>query len=88
MDGLRRRGPDPARHGATEDWQAEAGAAQPFGRLIDPEEVARAVVFLASSDSGLMTGSVIHYDQSVWGGYSFAPPTPERAMSLDGALPA
>jgi len=49
--------------------------------------VARALVFLASSDSGLMTGSVIHYDQSVWGGYSFAPSTPERAMSLDGALP-
>ncbi len=68
-------------HGASEDWLAEAAAQQPFGRLIDPEEVARSVAFLASDDSGMMTGSVIHYDQSVWGGYSFAPPSPEDLLS-------
>ncbi|OED35227.1 short-chain dehydrogenase [Chromatiales bacterium (ex Bugula neritina AB1)] len=68
-------------HGASENWLEEAAAAQPFGRLIDPNEVARAVGFLASDDSGMMTGSVIHYDQSVWGGYSFAPPGPEEALS-------
>ena len=60
-------------HGAAADWQAAAGQAQPFGRLIDPWEVARAVAFLASAESGLMTGSVIAYDQSVWGGYDAAP---------------
>ncbi|HEJ6939418.1 SDR family oxidoreductase [Serratia marcescens] len=56
-------------HGAKDDWLASAAAAQPFGRLIQPEEVARAVAFLASDESGLMTGSVIEFDQSVWGGY-------------------
>ena len=60
----------------------KAAAEQPFGRLIDPAEVARAVTFLSSSDSGMMTGSVIQFDQSVWGGYSFAPPTPEEPMAL------
>lgn len=68
-------------HGASEDWLDDAAAQQPFGRLIDPAEVARSVAFLASDDSGMMTGSVIHYDQSVWGGYSFAPPSPDDALA-------
>lgn len=69
-------------HGADENWLDDAAAAQPFGRLIDPAEVARSVAFLASEESGMMTGAVIHYDQSVWGGYSFAPPTPDEPLSL------
>lgn len=67
-------------HGAADNWLDEAAAAQPFGRLIDPAEVARSVAFLASADSGMMTGAVIHYDQSVWGGYSFAPPAPDEGL--------
>lgn len=59
-------------HGAEENWLEAAAAAQPFGRLIQPEEVARAVGFLASDESGLMTGSMINFDQSVWGGYDNA----------------
>ena len=31
--------------------------------------IARAVLWVASNDSGMMTGSVIQFDQSVWGGY-------------------
>ncbi len=58
------------------DWEAKANAGLPFGRLLDPEEVARAVLFLASDDAGMMTGSVIHYDQSVWGGYDGQAPGP------------
>ena len=69
-------------HGAPENWLDEAAAQQPFERLLAPEEVARAVTFLASDDAGLMTGSVVNFDQSVWGAYSFGPPTPESAMSL------
>lgn len=69
-------------HGAGDDWLEKAAAEQPFGRLVDPGEVARAVCFLASTDSGLMTGAVINFDQSVWGGYSGAPPVPDEAMSL------
>mgnify|MGYP005840596995 CR=1 FL=1 len=68
-------------HGAEEGWQQKAAAGMPFGRLIDPAEVARVVAFLASRDSGMMTGAVIHYDQSVWGGYSFAPPMPEASLA-------
>ncbi len=62
-------------HGAADDWLEKAAGAQPFGRLIDPGEVARAVAFLASDESGLLCGEVINYDQSVWGGYE-APPLP------------
>jgi NAD(P)-dependent dehydrogenase (short-subunit alcohol dehydrogenase family) len=60
-------------HGADPNWLEEAARAQPAGRLIDPAEVARAVAFLATEESGLMTGSVIEYDQSVWGGYDSGP---------------
>lgn len=63
-------------HGADPDWLEKAAAEQPFGRLLAPQEVARAVAFLASADSGMMTGSVVNFDQSVWGAYPFAPPTP------------
>jgi len=69
-------------HGAEENWLEKAAAAQPFGRLLSPQEVAMAVTFLASADSGMMTGSVINFDQSVWGGYQFAPPTPETKLSI------
>lgn len=68
-------------HGADPDWLTKVAAAQPFGRLLAPEEVAKAVAFLASDDSGMMTGSVIQFDQSVWGGYDTAPPTPAVALS-------
>jgi NAD(P)-dependent dehydrogenase (short-subunit alcohol dehydrogenase family) len=60
-------------HGAEPNWLEAAARAQPAGRLIDPAEVARAVAFLATEESGLMTGSVIEYDQSVWGGYDSGP---------------
>ena len=60
-------------HGAEPDWLARAAAEQPFGRLIAPEEVARAVAFLASAESGLMTGSVVNFDQSVWAAYDSSP---------------
>ncbi|MGO7900821.1 SDR family oxidoreductase [Rhizobium ruizarguesonis] len=68
-------------HGAEPDWLAKAAAAQPFGRILAPEEVARAVLFLASDDSGMMTGSVVHFDQSVWGAYDGGPPAPAAALS-------
>lgn len=58
------------------DWETKANASLPFGRLLDPEEVARTAVFLASDDAGMMTGAVIHYDQSVWGGYDAQAPGP------------
>ena len=54
-------------------------AAKPFGRILDPEEVAKAVLWMASEDSGMMTGTVINFDQSIWGAYDDAP-VPEKAL--------
>ena len=54
-------------HGAKDGWLEEAVKAKPFGRLIDPNEVARACVYLTSDESGLMTGSNIDFDQNVIG---------------------
>jgi len=55
-------------HEAGADWLQNAEAGMPFGRLLKPEEVARAVAFLASDESGMMTGSIVDFDQSVQGG--------------------
>jgi NAD(P)-dependent dehydrogenase (short-subunit alcohol dehydrogenase family) len=60
-------------HGAQDGWLDKAASEQPFGRLLDPFEVARAVAFLASAESGLMTGSIIDFDQSILGCYESAP---------------
>ena len=54
-------------HGRPENWLEIASEAQPFGRLIEPDEVARAIAFLCSGESGLMTGAVIDFDQTVIG---------------------
>lgn len=66
----------------TDDWEQEAAAHLPFGRLIDPEEVARAVNFIVSEDAGLMTGSIVNFDQSVWGAAAEGMPTPNGPMTL------
>jgi len=63
------------------DWEVKAVAGLPFGRLLDPEEVARAVLWMSSEDSGMLTGAVIHYDQSVWGGYDGQAPAPAKKLS-------
>jgi NAD(P)-dependent dehydrogenase (short-subunit alcohol dehydrogenase family) len=55
-----------------------AAAGKPFGRILDPDEVARAVLWMSSDDSGMMTGAVIQFDQSVWGGYDDAPVPAKR----------
>jgi len=54
-------------HGAEDGWLEEAVKTKPFGRLIDPKEVARACAYLCSDESGLMTGSNIDFDQNVLG---------------------
>jgi NAD(P)-dependent dehydrogenase (short-subunit alcohol dehydrogenase family) len=69
-------------HDAPADWLDKAASGLPFGRLLAPEEVARAVAFLASGDSGMMTGSVINFDQSVWGSYDGGAPVPAAPMTL------
>jgi NAD(P)-dependent dehydrogenase (short-subunit alcohol dehydrogenase family) len=62
-------------HDADPDWLKKAEAARPFGRLLKPAEVARAVAYLSSEESGMMTGSIIDFDQQVLGtGNSIAEP--------------
>jgi NAD(P)-dependent dehydrogenase (short-subunit alcohol dehydrogenase family) len=54
-------------HGRPENWLEIVSRNQPFGRLIEPDEVARAIAFLCSDESGLMTGAVIDFDQTIIG---------------------
>ena len=54
-------------HDAEPGWLAKAEEGRPFGRLIKPAEVARAVAYLSSPESGLMTGSIIDFDQQIIG---------------------
>jgi NAD(P)-dependent dehydrogenase (short-subunit alcohol dehydrogenase family) len=61
--------------GKPDDWLEQAERVQPFGRLLKADEVARAIAFLASDESGMMTGSIIDFDQSVVGCYD-SPPHP------------
>ncbi|MGW0911044.1 SDR family oxidoreductase [Streptomyces sp. NPDC002784] len=55
-------------HGAGDDWRERAAARLPMGRLGRPDEIADLVVFLLSERSGVVTGSVIEWDQNVLGG--------------------
>lgn len=56
-------------HGAGDDWRELAGASLPMGKLGQPDEIADFVVFLLSDRSGVVTGSVIDWDQRVLGGF-------------------
>jgi glucose 1-dehydrogenase len=49
----------------TEEELAAGGELVPLGRLADPAEIARAVVFLASDEASYLTGAVLRAD----GGY-------------------
>ncbi|MFL4908608.1 SDR family oxidoreductase [Streptomyces sp. MMS24-I2-30] len=54
-------------HGAGDDWREQAAARLPMGKLGQPDEIADFVVFLLSERSGVVTGSVIDWDQNVVG---------------------
>lgn len=55
-------------HGAGEDWLEKANASVPMGKLGQVDEIAEFIVFLLSDKSGVVTGSVIDWDQNVFGG--------------------
>ncbi len=65
--------------GQPDDWLEQAEREQPFGRLLKADEVARAIAFLASDESGMMTGAIIDFDQSVAGCYD-SPPHPAPVL--------
>lgn len=60
-------------HDLGEDWLERVSANQPFGRLLTPEDVARALAFLAGDESALMTGSIVDFDQTVIGTFDDNP---------------
>jgi NAD(P)-dependent dehydrogenase (short-subunit alcohol dehydrogenase family) len=70
-------------HGAEDGWLKDVEARQPFGRLLKPQEVARAVAFLSSEESGMMTGAVVDFDQTVNGSWE-SQPFPSQGMKVSG----
>ncbi|PAQ08088.1 MULTISPECIES: SDR family oxidoreductase [Mesorhizobium] len=54
-------------HGAGPDWLEKAEAAQPMGQLVKPAQLARLITYMISPQSGVMTGSLVDYDQNVAG---------------------
>lgn len=56
-------------HGATDGWLEAAEARQPFGMLVKPAHVAGLAAYLLGPMSGVMTGSIIDFDQNVSGAY-------------------
>ena len=48
------------RYGNTEEQIAERAREIPLGRIAQPEEIAKVAVFLASAESGWVTGELIH----------------------------
>lgn len=52
-----------------ENWLEKAGEKVPFGKLVQPDDIAELACFLLSDKSGVCTGSVIDFDQMVMGGY-------------------
>ncbi|TIY02092.1 MAG: SDR family oxidoreductase [Mesorhizobium sp.] len=54
-------------HAAPDDWLEKAEAAQPMGQLVKPDQLARLISYMVSPQSGVMTGSLVDYDQNVAG---------------------
>jgi NAD(P)-dependent dehydrogenase (short-subunit alcohol dehydrogenase family) len=54
------------RYGMSEAEIAAGGRAIPLGRIAEPQEIARAAVFLASDNAGFITGQCLHVNG---GGY-------------------
>jgi NAD(P)-dependent dehydrogenase (short-subunit alcohol dehydrogenase family) len=58
------------RDGNPPDWLPKAEAAQPFGRLIKPADVAGLAIYLLSDAAEMMTGALVDFDQNVMGAYT------------------
>jgi NAD(P)-dependent dehydrogenase (short-subunit alcohol dehydrogenase family) len=56
-------------HGASDDWISTAAAKLPMGKLGQVSEIADFVIFLLSDRSGVVTGSIIDWDQNILGAH-------------------
>jgi NAD(P)-dependent dehydrogenase (short-subunit alcohol dehydrogenase family) len=53
--------------GEPDGWLAAADASRPFGRLLRPHDIAPMVTYLLSDAAGMITGSVMDFDQTIIG---------------------
>ena len=70
--------------GAPENWLEIAEAKSPLGRIVKPWEVANAIAFCLSDESGMMTGNCIDIDRSVPGTGDLAVPSVADAIRPGG----
>ena len=56
-------------HNVADGWLETAEAGQPMGQLVKPDQLASLIAYILSPESGVMTGSMIDYDQVVRGAY-------------------
>jgi NAD(P)-dependent dehydrogenase (short-subunit alcohol dehydrogenase family) len=56
-------------HVADDGWRERAARTLPMGRLGQVDEIAEFIVFLLSDRSGVVTGSVLDWDQIVFGAH-------------------
>jgi NAD(P)-dependent dehydrogenase (short-subunit alcohol dehydrogenase family) len=54
------------RYGTTEEQLAARARDTPFGRMAQPEEIARVAVFLASEEAAWISGEVIHVNAGAY----------------------
>ena len=59
-------------HEGGDDWLQKAEKKVPFKRLTKSLDVARAAAYFCSDESGLTTGSIVDYDQTVLGWHSYS----------------
>ena len=59
-------------HNKDNDWLENTEKNVPFKRLTKPIDVAKGLAFMCSEESGLMTGSIIDFDQTVHGWHSYS----------------
>ena len=59
-------------HNADDDWLKKAEKKVPFKRLNKPLDVAKILAFLCSDESGIMTGSIVDFDQTIAGWHSYS----------------
>ena len=59
-------------HKKGEDWLSKEENKVPYKRLTKPLDVAKGLAFMCSDEWGLMTGSVIDFDQTVNGWHSYS----------------
>ena len=70
--------------GQPEDWLVAAERGRPLGRLIKPWEVANAIAFCLSAESGAMTGASIDIEQAVHGAGGLQIPSLDTVPHPDG----